>query len=111
MQLYAFERNCDGAAIDALYSPDDVPRIGDEVLIDGKLCTRVASFLLDGAGIARKTHGYPLHSESLPRDVDLGCPRDSKGRQIIKSARQEKSVLDAASGYSQSIGEGNWERD
>jgi len=111
MPTYVFERNDDGATVEKFFPMGDAPRICDEIVIDGHMCTRVASSLMVDAGVKRKVHQYPFNSESLPRHVDLGCERDDKGRQIVPNQRAEKSILDAASGYSRSIGEGDWARD
>ena len=57
---------------DLFYRSKDVPKIGDVVNEDGRELRRVASFVLDSAGIARKTPKYPYVSRTLPRNLG-GC--------------------------------------
>ena len=69
MPIYLFV-NKGGQEVESFFTADLAPRIGDKVEINGAECTRVASFILDSAGIERKTHKYPYVSRALPRK---GC--------------------------------------
>lgn len=90
MPIYLFKGE-DDRDIEHVFSSDDVPSIGDQVMIDGKLCTRMASFIIDSAGIGRKTHKYPYVSRSLCRNIE-GCNTNKKGQPIITSQRHEREV-------------------
>ena len=92
MPTYVFEREDTGEFEDMFFMSKDVPKIGDAVVRDGVRWVRRPHFHVD-AGVHRKVHQFPRVSESLPRDVDLGCDRDHKGRQIITSTTHEKEVL------------------
>lgn len=61
---------------------DDVP---------GRTLRRIADCHID-AGVARKTHGYPFESTSLPKG---SCPdsQTKDGKPIIRSQRHEAEVL------------------
>tara|TARA_R110002124_G_scaffold113388_1_gene267712 strand:+ start:9878 stop:10180 length:303 start_codon:yes stop_codon:yes gene_type:complete len=91
MPIYAFVDN-NGAEVESFFSFDDVPSIGDKVEIDGVECTRVASFILDTAGIERKTHKYPYVSRSLPRNLSGVGNYDKQGRPVIRSQAHERNV-------------------
>jgi len=91
MPNYLFEELKSKENVEAFYHYEDAPSIGDVVDIDGRECKRVASFVLDTAGIARKTHKYPYFSRVLPRNI-RGCECNSKGQPIIKSQAHERNV-------------------
>tara|TARA_R100001594_G_scaffold67913_2_gene102221 strand:+ start:919 stop:1221 length:303 start_codon:yes stop_codon:yes gene_type:complete len=91
MPIYLFV-NEKGQEVESFFSSDSAPRIGDEVEIDGSKCTRVASFILDSAGIERKTHKYPYVSRALPRNLPGVENYDKQGRPVIKSQSHEKNV-------------------
>ena len=55
MPIYLF-KDKDNNNVEHLMSSGDVPSIGEKMVIDGKECTRMASFIIDTAGIDRKTH-------------------------------------------------------
>lgn len=103
MPIYVFETEC-GQQVEKMFPVSDAPRIGDIIDIDGNKCRRVASFMLDGAGIQRKTHQYPFVSNSLPKNLRVDGEKvatDNRGRPIIRSQQHERNIL-------RSIG---WERD
>ena len=56
MPNYLFVNQSDGTKVEAYFPVEDAPRIGDLVEIKDEVCRRIASFNLDVAGIARKTH-------------------------------------------------------
>lgn len=92
MPMYVFEDSA-GVTREEYFPVTHVPSIGDEIVREGRAWMRV---FCGHAGMKRtntKALGYPFASESLPRDVELGCRRDKKGRQVIASKRQEKQVL------------------
>jgi|TARA_R110001583_G_scaffold104488_2_gene251866 hypothetical protein len=91
MPFYVFEDTKTKEQQDFFYRSQDVPKIGDVIDVDGKELKRVASFVLDTAGIARKTHKYPYVSRSLPRNIG-GCDCNSDGQPIIKSQAHERNV-------------------
>ena len=91
MPFYVFEEGETKEQQDLFYRSKDVPKIGDVVNEDGRELRRVASFVLDSAGIARKTHKYPYVSRTLPRNLG-GCDCNSKGQPIIKSQAHERNV-------------------
>ena len=91
MPSYEFVNQEDGSKVEAYFEYDDAPRIGDLVEIGGASCRRIASFILDRAGIARKTHKYPYISRTLPRNIN-GCDCNNKGQPIIKSQAHERNV-------------------
>ena len=91
MPFYVFEDIETKEPQDLFYSSKDAPKIGDVITSDGRELKRVASFVLDSAGIARKTHKYPYVSRSLPRNLGGGdC--NSKGQPVIKSQAHERNV-------------------
>jgi hypothetical protein len=94
--IYAFESSC-GEEVTHGFPVEQAPRIGDQVVIPGHgLCTRVASFVLDGAGIHRKTHQYPYVSHRLPsttKGVDLVRTRNGRMKPLIKSRKHEEEVM------------------
>ena len=83
MPIYLFKGK-NGEDVEKYFSYEDAPSIGTTILIDNNPCVRVASFVLDTAGIARKTHKYPYVSRSLCRNAE-GCDTNKKGQPIIKS--------------------------
>ena len=91
MPNYLFVNQSDGTKVEAYFPVEDAPRIGDLVEIKDEVCRRIASFNLDVAGIARKTHQYPYVSKSLPRNL-RGCETNQKGQPIIKSQAHERDV-------------------
>ena len=91
MPFYVFEDVETKEQQDLFYQSKDVPKIGDVITADGRELKRVASFVLDSAGIARKTHKYPYVSRSLPRNLG-GCDCNSQGQPIIKSQAHERNV-------------------
>ena len=91
MPIYAFETES-GEQLESFFSPNDVPSIGEKTVIGGVQCTRVASFILDSAGINRKTHQYPYVSRALPRNLSGVGDYDKQGRPIIRSQAHERSV-------------------
>ena len=91
MPNYLFKELETKESVEAFYQSKDAPSIGDVVDIEGKKCKRVASFVLDTAGIARKTHKYPYISRVLPRNI-RGCECNGKGQPIIKSQAHERNV-------------------
>ena len=91
MPTYEFVNQESGSKVESYFSYDDAPRIGDVIVIDGQECRRVPSFILDEAGIARKTHKYPYVSRTLPRNIN-GCDCNHSGQPIIKSQAHERNV-------------------
>lgn len=91
MPLYAFVDE-NGNEHELFYNSSDVPSIGSTVEGDGKVLTRVASFILDTAGIERKTHKYPYVSRALSRNLEGVGSYDGQGRPIIKSQSHERDV-------------------
>ena len=91
MPNYLFVNQSDGTKVEAYFPVEDAPRIGDLVEIKDEVCRRIASFKIDVAGIARKTHQYPYVSKSLPRNL-RGCETNQKGQPIIKSQAHERNV-------------------
>tara|TARA_R110002096_G_scaffold305287_1_gene500153 strand:+ start:239 stop:538 length:300 start_codon:yes stop_codon:yes gene_type:complete len=90
MPIYAFEDQ-NGAEHELFFNSSEVPSIGDTVEGDGKTLTRVPSFVLDAAGISRKTHQYPYVSRSLPRNLE-GADCNKQGQPIIRSQAHERDV-------------------
>lgn len=90
MPIYLFKDE-DNNDVEHIFTSDETPKIGEQVMIDGKLCTRRASFLIDSAGIERKTHKYPYVSRSLCRNSD-GCKHTKTGQPIITSQKHEREV-------------------
>jgi len=90
MPIYAFT---DESSVEheLFYNSSDVPKIGDTVQSDGKTLTRVASFVLDTAGIARKTHQYPYVSRALPRNLE-GADCNKLGQPVIRSQAHERDI-------------------
>ena len=97
MPIYAFVTD-NGKEVESFFNSSDVPSIGDTVEIDGAKCTRVASFVLDAAGINRKTHQYPYVSKALPRNLPGVGNYDKQGRPVIRSQSHERNVA-AEHGY------------
>ena len=91
MPNYLFVNQSDGSKVEAYYPVDDAPRIGDLVEIQEEVCRRIATFNLDVAGIARKTHKYPYLCKSLPRNL-RGCECNNMGQPVIKSQAHERNV-------------------
>ena len=91
MPIYAFVDN-QGTEVESFFTFDEAPSIGDKIDIDGVECTRVASFILDSAGIERKTHKYPYVSRSLPRNLPGVDNYDKQGRPVIRSQAHERYV-------------------
>ena len=91
MPVYLF-RDEKGIEVESYYRYEDAPRIGDTVDIGGSKCTRVASFIIDSAGIERKTHKYPYVSRALPRNLTGVNNYDKQGRPIIRSQSHERDV-------------------
>lgn len=91
MPIYLFV-NKGGQEVESFFTADLAPRIGDKVEINGAECTRVASFILDSAGIERKTHKYPYVSRALPRNLPGVENYDKQGRPVIKSQGHERDV-------------------
>ena len=90
MPIYAFVDES-GAEHELFFNSSDVPSIGATVQGDGKTLTRVASFVLDTAGIARKTHQYPYVSRSLPRNLE-GADCNKAGQPVIRSQAHERAI-------------------
>lgn len=90
MPIYLFMDE-DKQDVEHFFKSDDVPRVGEQTVIGGALCTRKPSFSVDTAGIARKTHKYPYVSRSLCRNAK-GCKTNRRGQPIIKSQRHEREV-------------------
>ena len=91
MPNYLFVNQSDGTKVEAYFPVEDAPRIGDLVEIKDEVCRRIASFNLDVAGIARKTHQYPYVSKTLPRNL-RGCETNKTGQPIIRSQAHERDV-------------------
>ncbi len=90
MPVYVF-KDSEGKEIDKWFDFSTVPSIGDVIVVDGVEYSRVPSFNLDAAGIARKTHKYPYVSRTLPRNLE-GCEVNKAGQPIIKSQAHERNV-------------------
>ena len=90
MPIYLFTDE-DNNNVEHLMSSSDVPSIGEKRVIDGKECTRKPSFIIDSAGINRKTHKYPYVSRTLCRNSE-GCETTKGGKPIITSQRHEREV-------------------
>ena len=90
MPIYAFEDQ-NGVEHELFFNSSEVPKIGDTVEGDVKTLTRVPSFVLDAAGISRKTHQYPYVSRSLPRNLE-GADCNKQGQPIIRSQAHERDV-------------------
>lgn len=91
MPVYLFSTS-DGIEVESFFPAEDAPKIGDTVDIDGNRCTRIPSFVLDAAGINRKTHQYPYVSRALPRNMPGVENYDKQGRPIITSQQHERNV-------------------
>ena len=91
MPVYLFKGDNE-REVEAYFVAKEVPKIGDVVDILGEQCTRVPSFVLDSAGIRRKTHQYPYVSRALPRNMPGVGAYDKHGRPIIKSQSHERNV-------------------
>lgn len=91
MPIYAF-KTASGQEVESYFPADEAPSIGSEVEINGALCTRVPSFVLDSAGISRKTHQYPYVSRALPRKLPGVGDYDNQGRPVIRSQSHERDV-------------------
>ena len=91
MPIYAFETKS-GEQVERMFPMVSAPKIGDVIVDDeiGEL-TRIASFSLDTAGIARKTHQYPFVSDSLDRGLK-GCKHTLKGKPIVRSQKHEQEL-------------------
>jgi len=79
MPMYEFKPDESGDLWLEFYDCNEVPSIGQTITRDGREWTRV---FCGHCGLKRtntKALGYPFVSESLPRDCDLGVPRDKKG--------------------------------
>ena len=90
MPLYLFKDE-NGTEVAHFFSSNEAPSIGDQLMIDGVYCTRMASFSIDTAGIKRKTHKYPYVSRSLCRNAE-GCETNKRGQPIITSQTHEREV-------------------
>jgi len=91
MPVYLFQTD-EGLEVESFFPSEEAPKIGDTVDISGTQCTRIPSFVLDSAGINRKTHQYPYVSRSLPRNLPGAEHYDKQGRPIIKSQQHERNV-------------------
>tara|TARA_R100000808_G_C2154131_1_gene164898 strand:- start:1368 stop:1670 length:303 start_codon:yes stop_codon:yes gene_type:complete len=91
MPVYLF-KTAEGLEVESFFTANEAPKIGDTVEINGMECTRVPSFVLDSAGINRKTHQYPYVSRALPRNMPGVENYDKQGRPIIKSQQHERNV-------------------
>lgn len=91
MPFYVFKNLETGDKEDFFYNSDHVPKIGDVIKNAGAEYRRLPSFILDTAGIERKTHKYPYISRVLPRNINQ-CECNPKGQPIIKSQAHERSV-------------------
>jgi hypothetical protein len=91
MPIYLFKDVETGETEDLFFNSDHAPSIGEEIRHGDKTLRRMPSFVLDTAGIARKTHKYPYVSRSLPRNI-RGCEVNKKGQPIIKSQAHERNV-------------------
>jgi len=90
MPIYSFVDDS-GQEHELFFNASEAPRIGSEISGNGKTLTRVASFMLDTEGIARKTHQYPYVSRSLPRNLE-GTDCNKQGQPIIRSQAHERDV-------------------
>jgi len=90
MPIYLFKDE-DNNDVEHFFDTSNAPSIGEQVMVDGVLCTRRASFLIDSAGIERKTHKYPYVSRSLCRNIE-GCNTTEDGKPIITSQNHEREV-------------------
>tara|TARA_Y100000114_G_C11744778_1_gene321012 strand:- start:997 stop:1296 length:300 start_codon:yes stop_codon:yes gene_type:complete len=90
MPIYVFHDD-EGNEYEVFFNASEVPSIGQTIDGDGKVLTRVPSFILDSAGIERKTHKYPYVSRSLPRNL-AGAESNNKGQPIIRSQSHERDV-------------------
>lgn len=87
--LYSFT-NPQGETVELQYSMKDVPSIGETVLVDGEVMTRVCSeFVIDDA---HNRNQFPYLSNSLPRNL-AGAKCDAKGRPIITSKKNEREIM------------------
>ena len=91
MPIYEFVNVETGDKEDVLFHSSNAPSIGDQIEHEGRMLRRAPSFILDSAGIARKTHKYPYVSRSLPRNIQ-GCECNKDGQPIIRSQAQERNV-------------------
>ena len=91
MPIYEFVNVETGDKEDVFFHSSNAPSIGDQIEHEGRMLRRAPSFILDSAGIARKTHKYPYVSRSLPRNLG-GCDCNSKGQPVIKSQAHERNV-------------------
>jgi hypothetical protein len=93
MQIYLFESK-DGVLLELPFASAAAPRIGEEIMHDGKLWTRIPSFVI-GKGTMERKSKYPYVSSALPPTV-TGCKfvRSKSGRMkpVIESERHEREV-------------------
>jgi len=105
MPNYEFRAD-DGEIVTKFYPAKDAPDLGTPIRVNGKRYVRIMSMPLVDEAVARKVHGYPYVSRSLPINAP-GCEhvRDGpkKGCCIIESQRQERNVL-AREGYTKDFG-------
>lgn len=91
MPIYLFEDES-GVLLEQHYASADVPRIGSEIQVDGRVYRRIPSFLV-GKGMIERGSKYPYESNALPPTTQ-GC-KMTKGRRpkpIIESAKHEREV-------------------
>lgn len=92
MPIYEFITD-DGSIVEELCeAPPKGPRIGDQISVDGRRLTRVASSAQVGAHVGTAVHGYPYTSLSMPR-WSKGCKHTKDGKPIINSQRHERQVM------------------
>ena len=99
MPIYEFEDVKTGERHDIFQSIDNVTPIGKTIEWKGMTLRRLANFVLDTAGISRKTHKYPYVSQALPRKGPAGnlsnTQYNQQGQPIIRSQQHEREIAAA----------------
>lgn len=95
MILYTFQNN-DGITVDLPFDPDEVPSIGETVLVDDVpyrrlFCGRV------GTGTIAMHSKYPYASSALSPASIRGAPivtlPSGKKKVLIKSVKHEREIM------------------
>jgi hypothetical protein len=94
MPLYTFQAK-DGQTIDLPFGMAEVPSIGEEVEVDGRIYTRIFCGRV-GEGTIIQRGKYPYTSSSLnpaeTRGAQIVSTKRGKDKVLIESARHEKEV-------------------
>ncbi len=93
--IYEFEDIQSGQVIEQSYSMREVPSVGTELVIDGRMCRRILSrsVRLNSEQIANVAHNYPYESRSMPHFDPSIAKTSPDGFTVVRDRAHERNLM------------------